>query len=55
MIKEILGQHHFFYKSMVDLSLENYLNSILKVNYQKTTNDNYLKKFNLESKNHTYS
>ena len=40
---------HIFTSSMVDLSLDNYLNSILKVNYQKTTNDNYLKKFDLES------
>ncbi len=40
---------HMFTSSMVDLSLDNYLNSILKVNYQKTTNDNYLKKFNIES------
>jgi len=40
---------HIFTNSMVDLSLDNYLNSILKVNYQKTTNDNYLKIFNLES------
>ena len=40
---------HIFTSSMLDLSLDNYLNSILKVNYQKTTNDNYLKKFDLES------
>ena len=40
---------HIFTSSMVDLSLDNYLNSMLKVNYQKTTNDNYLKIFNLES------
>ena len=40
---------HMFTNSMVDLSLEGYVNSILKVNYQKTTNDNYLKKFKLES------
>jgi LPS-assembly protein len=40
---------HMFTSSIVDLSLNNYLNSILKVNYQKTTNDNYLKIFNLES------
>ena len=40
---------HIFTSSVVDLSLDNYLNSILKVNYQKTTNDNYLKKFDLES------
>ena len=40
---------HMFTSSTVDLSLDNYLNSKLKVNYQKTTNDNYLKIFNLES------
>ena len=40
---------HMFTSSAVDLSLDNYLNSMLKINYQKTTNDNYLKIFNLES------
>jgi len=40
---------HIFTSSKVDLSLDNYLNSMLKVNYQKTTSDNYLKIFNLES------
>ena len=40
---------HIFTSSTVDLSLDNYLNSMLKVNYQKTNNDNYLKTFNLES------
>ena len=40
---------HMFTSSTVDLSLDNYLNSMLKINYQKTTNDNYLKIFNLES------
>jgi LPS-assembly protein len=40
---------HMFTSSTVDLSLDNYLNSMLKVNYQKTNNDNYLKIFNLES------
>ena len=40
---------HMFTSSTIDLSLDNYMNSILKVNYQKTTNDNYLKIFNLES------
>ena len=40
---------HMFTSSTVDLSLDNYLNSVLKVNYQKTTNDNYLKIFNLKS------
>jgi LPS-assembly protein len=40
---------HMFTSSTIDLSLDDYMNSILKVNYQKTTNDNYLKIFNLES------
>ena len=40
---------HMFTSSIVDLSLDNYVSSTLKVNYQKTTNDNYLKIFNLES------
>ena len=40
---------HMFTSSAVDLSLDNYVNSMLKINYQKTTNDNYLKIFNLES------
>ena len=40
---------HIFTKSILDLSLDKYINSILKVNYQKATNDNYLKIFNLES------
>jgi len=40
---------HIFTSSIVDLSLDDYINSILKINYQKTNNDNYLKIFNLES------
>ena len=40
---------HMFTSSIIDLSLDDYLNSMLKINYQKTTNDNYLKIFNLES------
>tara|TARA_B100000767_G_scaffold248783_1_gene249941 strand:- start:2621 stop:5254 length:2634 start_codon:yes stop_codon:yes gene_type:complete len=40
---------HFFSNTIVDLSLESYKSSILEVNYQKTSNDNYLKLFNLES------
>ena len=40
---------HIFTSSIVDLSLDNYINSMLKINYQKTNNDNYLKIFNLES------
>ena len=40
---------HIFTSTIVDLSMSNYSSSILKVNYQKTSNDNYLKIFNLES------
>ena len=40
---------HIFTNTIMDLSFDNYKNSILKVNYQKTSNDNYLKIFNLES------
>ena len=40
---------HIFTKSIIDLSLDNYNYSTLKVDYQKTSNDNYLKIFDLES------
>ena len=40
---------HFFTNTIIDLSLDNYKSSILEVNYQKTSNDNYLKLFDLES------
>jgi len=40
---------HIFTSTIMDLSFDDYKNSTLKVNYQKTTNDNYLKIFNLES------
>ncbi len=40
---------HIFAKTIVDLSLDNYKNSILKASYQKTSNDNYLKIFDLTS------
>ena len=40
---------HFFSNTTIDLSLDNYINSMLKINYQKTSNDNYLKLFNLQS------
>jgi LPS-assembly protein len=33
----------------MDLSLDNYKSSTLKIDYQKVSNDNYLKLFNLES------
>ena len=40
---------HFFTNTIMDLSLYNYLSSKLEVNYEKTSNDNYLKLFDLES------
>mgnify|MGYP006082515737 CR=1 FL=1 len=40
---------HLFTSTIMDLSLDNYLHSTLKIDYQKTTNDNYLKLFNLKS------
>jgi LPS-assembly protein len=40
---------HFFTNTVIDLSLDNYTSSKLEINYQKTSNDNYLKLFNLES------
>jgi LPS-assembly protein len=40
---------HIFTKSKIDLSLDDYISSTLNVDYQKASNDNYLKVFNLES------
>ena len=40
---------HFFTKTIMDLSLSNYTSSMLEINYEKTTNDNYLKLFDLRS------
>ena len=40
---------HIFTKSIIDLSLDDYINSTLKVDYQKTSNDNYLKIFDVKS------
>ena len=40
---------HFFTNTMVDLNLDKYLKSTLEINYERTSNDNYLKVFNLES------
>ena len=40
---------HFFTNTKVDLNLDKYLKSTLEINYEKTSNDNYLKLFNLES------
>ncbi|MDB3903180.1 organic solvent tolerance protein [Candidatus Pelagibacter sp.] len=43
------SRSHMFTNTLVDLSLIDFKSSILKVNYQKASNDNYLKIFNLES------
>jgi len=40
---------HIFTNTVIDLPLNDYKESILKINYQKTSNDNYLKIFNLKS------
>ena len=40
---------HLFTNTIMDLSLDNYKSSTLKIDYQKVSNDNYLKLFNLES------
>ena len=40
---------HLFTNTLVDLSLDSFEKSMLKINYQKVSNDNYLKLFDLES------
>ena len=40
---------HLFTNTLVDLSLNNFRKSMLQIKYQKTSNDNYLKLFNLQS------
>ena len=40
---------HFFTNTEMDLSLDNYTSSLLEINYEKTSNDNYLKLFDLKS------
>ena len=40
---------HFFINNKMNLGLEEYKNSVLEINYEKTSNDNYLKLFDLES------
>ena len=40
---------HFFANTLVDLSLDNFNSSMLQIKYQKTSNDNYLKLFDLKS------
>tara|TARA_B100000795_G_scaffold269792_1_gene260421 strand:+ start:33 stop:2681 length:2649 start_codon:yes stop_codon:yes gene_type:complete len=39
---------HFFTNTKVNLGLKEYINSNLEINYEKTSNDNYLKLFELE-------
>jgi len=40
---------HLFTNTLVDLSLDNFQKSMLQINYQKASNDNYLKVFDLQS------
>ena len=40
---------HLFVQTEMDLPLDNYESSMLKINYQKASNDNYLKLFELQS------
>ncbi|MDC0330738.1 organic solvent tolerance protein [Candidatus Pelagibacter sp.] len=40
---------HLFTNTLVDLSLDSFKKSMLKINYQKVSNDNYLKVFDLQS------
>jgi LPS-assembly protein len=43
------NRSHLFTNTLVDLSLNNFNKSMLQINFQKTSNDNYLKLFDLES------
>ena len=43
------NRSHFFSNSKIDLDLKEFSNSVLEINYEKTSNDNYLKLFNLDS------
>ena len=40
---------HLFTNTLVDLSLDSFKKSMLQINYQKVSNDNYLKLFDLQS------
>jgi LPS-assembly protein len=40
---------HFFSNTLIDLSLDNFERSMLQIDYQKASNDNYLKLFELVS------
>ena len=43
------SRSHIFTNTLVDLALDNFEKSMLRVEYQKTSNDNYLKLFDLQS------
>ncbi len=43
------SRSHFFSNTKMNLNLEDFLTSSLEVNYEKVSNDNYLKLFNLDS------
>jgi len=40
---------HFFSNSLIDLNLSNFNSSEMKINLEKTTNDNYLKTYQIDS------
>ena len=40
---------HFFTNTELDLLLDNYTSSLLEINYEKTSNDNYFKLFDLKT------
>ncbi len=43
------NRSHFFSNTKMNLNLQEFSNSSLEINYEKTSNDNYLKLFNLDS------
>ena len=43
------SRSHLFTNTLVDLSLDNFEKSMLQINYQSVSNDNYLKLFDLQS------
>jgi LPS-assembly protein len=43
------NRSHLFTNTLVDLSLDNFNKSMLRINFQKASNDNYLKLFELPS------
>jgi len=43
------NRSHLFTNTLVDLSLDNFNKSLLRINFQKASNDNYLKLFKLPS------